>query len=1284
MTTWPAHLRFLLAFALAFFTPFAVATPSFPGDASKWNAVATFESIGVYWRPDSRTSKKASVRFRESGGDWREGHELWLDDRNTSDPSKHEYRGSLVELKPNTAYEIQLKVGDITPTNPWNDSPTLANCDGGASECRIPATASCSLTEEQELENSTHTRCTKTWNENFPIDSSKITEVFNRDTRLLITKEQSGSASGYRLFRPAPGEGKIEMPETVSGSPGDEGNCIQIEPGTRYVIIRGLNLKNCWRNGIFLIRRSGLPDSPTHHIVIEDNEISGWGNRPSPTALPYQDDGIHCQFVQSTPQNLRGHQFIIQRNRIHDPRHRTASWFENSQHAVGPRGMHFERCGGSNFVVRHNELWAGKLDSNNIPIGFEDAIGGNENLGQNGEPGFPGSDSDIYGNYLSDAYDDAIESEGINRNVRIWGNYMDRTYIGIANAATGMGPLYVWRNVTNRLDRRRNPFVQNPDNDDPNRGPFMKGAGNPDFTGGRAYYYHNTILQPPPLDGAQHRLGAGEGLGDSGGGGRLLYNFVSRNNVWHVWRGTGQDQLSGRRSIRTGVAAPLSDEQRRTIIANGDLYNGILVGLPEASETEEGTVPDGSGAPQEPDGIRGVPSYDVFRSGFSDYPDVVPSVTAGQAPVGIGNFRLASGSSGTSGVLAIPNFNDLEGSNPHVGAQRSSETQMKFGRAAATPSTGGPTAVLNTQPSSPGGTAPRQVTFTSASTPGSAPITSQMLNLGDGSAPIAIGSGVTHTYTSVQTYTATLTVSDGTNTDTDAVTFSVSASGCSGSLPTASFTATPSSGVKPLAVSFNASASTAVAPKTIASYAITYADGGSGTGVSQSHTYATAGQHIASLVVTDSAGCQSAPATRTITVTEVPGPVTVSLVQGQNGYAGTTDAQLAHFAPTTNWGEGEDYELIRESDSAVLIRFAIFQSEGGPVPNNATITSATLSLYKFWGAASVVKASRLLRNWNEAQTTWNLAATGTSWAMAGAQGSGTDYLATPDGQASIGDAAGQCATGTPGPPSCWLNLDVTSGVQAFRSGTPNYGWKLAYVSGENENSHKEFHSSESTSTTLRPKLTITYTVPDGTTVTLMQGLAGYAGTTDAQLAHFAPTTNWGEGEDYELIRESDSAVLIRYAVFQSEGGPVPNNATITSATLSLYKFWGAASVVKASRLLRNWNEAQTTWNLAATGTSWAVAGAQGSGTDYLTTPDGQASIGDAAGQCATGTPGPPSCWLNLDVTSGVQAFRSGTPNYGWKLAYVSGENENSHKEFHSSESTSTTLRPKLTLTYTTP
>lgn len=65
-----------------------------------------------------------------------------------------------------------------------------------------------------------------------------------------------------------------------------------------------------------------------------------------------------------------------------------------------------------------------------------DTFGGSSNFSFEGSPN---RDSDIYGNLISHVWDDAIESEGANMNVRIWGNYTDHTFQHIAVACTGSG-----------------------------------------------------------------------------------------------------------------------------------------------------------------------------------------------------------------------------------------------------------------------------------------------------------------------------------------------------------------------------------------------------------------------------------------------------------------------------------------------------------------------------------------------------------------------------------------------------------------------------------------------------------------------------------------------------------------------------------------------------------------------------------------------------------------------------------------------------------------------------
>lgn len=78
--------------------------------------------------------------------------------------------------------------------------------------------------------------------------------------------------------------------------------------------------------------------------------------------------------------------------------------------------------------------------------------------------------------------------------------------------------------------------------------------------------------------------------------------------------------------------------------------------------------------------------------------------------------------------------------------------------------------------------------------------------------------------------------------------------------PVARITATPVTGVAPLAVTFDGSASTDL-EGAIASYSWNFGDGASATGAKTSHSYATPGTYVATLTVRDAAGATSSSST---------------------------------------------------------------------------------------------------------------------------------------------------------------------------------------------------------------------------------------------------------------------------------------------------------------------------------------------------------------------------------------------------------------------------------------
>ncbi len=531
----------------------ATSTPSLPSTGTR--AIATFESIGLYWTPGTNPgSAGCQVQFRKQGDSaWRPGLPMWYDTRNG------ECRGSLVHLAPNTTYEVQMGL----PGQAFSRALTA-----------------------------------KTWNESLPI--AKTVTVPSGSSTLRIT--EGGSAStGYVLYTAAAGGSTIDVANA------QDYNVVISAP---YVILRGFTLKGARINGVHV--------TAGNDVVIENNDISGWGRASGKmSAAGYMigtnmDSGIYAR-CSSTFTMERS---IIQRNKIHHPRYGSMSWSE--AHPSGPNAVFFSECGG-NHVFRYNEIYSSPGHY------FMDAYGGEENFGLKG---MPNADSDLYGNRISHAWDDGIESEGANRNVRIWGNYIDNTGVGIASTATSVGPLYIWRNVWNR-----SRFWELSSYDNDQRGSMFKAGNGGGYGDGRRYVFHNTMLQMPPLAGSTLTQGGSEGL--SGPSSREpMVNTVSRNNILQIHK-------SWWSSFNTQGGA--GDD------LDYDLYNGNVSGITGAQAN----------------GRVGTPIYAPGNGPASD---------------GGGMYQLAPTSPGYDKGVRIPNFNDsFTGAGPDAGAHEAGTPAMKFG-----------------------------------------------------------------------------------------------------------------------------------------------------------------------------------------------------------------------------------------------------------------------------------------------------------------------------------------------------------------------------------------------------------------------------------------------------------------------------------------------------------------------------------------------------------------------------------------------------------------------------
>ena len=443
-----------------------------------------------------------------------------------------------------------------------------------------------------------------TWSNTFP--EGTITNVTNTSDDLVIST--SGTAEAYLVWQGSGGSATIDVND-------GETACITIANGVHHVIIRDLILKDGSNYGIEI-------GTGTTDIIIDNVEITGWGE----VGQDFQG-AIYCYSLINTCVS----RLVVQRSYMHDPRFSSNSW--NTGHPAGPQGIEIHNSAGNN-VYRYNTIIGSSVAAERY---FNDAMGAGSNC-TTGRNGFPAPDSDIYGNYIDNALDDAFELEGDGKNVRAWGNYIDNSFKAFATSCVWTGPMYIWRNIADR-GRKYLPS-EYPDFDDQTGSEFMK-AGNrvtdgPDYSGA-IYMYHNTTLQ---RNVSETNPAGEDGFTTDSGGGDIYY-MTTRNNIATNKDGAGS-------IINPGVVSCLNS-------FDYDIYEG---NLPNQCADPVG----------EANGISGVPTYET---GHGD--------SAGST----GWYWLDAGTSGHDDGVVLPNFNDgYEGSAPDIGAHERGSIQMKFGVAA--------------------------------------------------------------------------------------------------------------------------------------------------------------------------------------------------------------------------------------------------------------------------------------------------------------------------------------------------------------------------------------------------------------------------------------------------------------------------------------------------------------------------------------------------------------------------------------------------------------------------
>lgn len=464
----------------------------------------TFHSAGIVWTPQTTPAPgdRASVCLRrEDEPTCREVdgllHVISAPDLQTNQ-RHHQLSGSLLTLSSNTEYEVTLTFG-----------------------------------------HETHTQTFRTWSNHFPV--ARVVPVPSSNERLIIT--EGGDESGYVLYEGI-GDAIIDVGE-------DEASAVWIE--ANYVIVRGLTVRGGQRAGI-QIGRSGR-DEVFNDIVIEDNDVSGWGRDGGDGYNMNRDPGVGTISTRTTL-----HRVVIQRNKIHSPRHPANAWLQRTSSCTDPTATNCHprgaqaitwqsregREGPSHHVIRYNHITS---ENGNR---FNDAMGGGANFSF---AGWPGPHTDIYGNDISEVWDDAIEAEGHNGNVRIWNNQIGTSYNGIAIATTSVGPIYIFRNIRGEARVSNTSWSGGPLADDASEmyyGRMIKMAPrrvlqnngtytfvreddsawpNAEDAAGPIRIFHNTTYQPTSETVPDYPIGIAHAISAHQS---VIRNVWTRNNIFQI------------------------------------------------------------------------------------------------------------------------------------------------------------------------------------------------------------------------------------------------------------------------------------------------------------------------------------------------------------------------------------------------------------------------------------------------------------------------------------------------------------------------------------------------------------------------------------------------------------------------------------------------------------------------------------------------------------------------------------------------------------------------------
>ena len=392
--------------------------------------------------------------------------------------------------------------------------------------------------------------------------------------------------------------------------------------------------------------------------------------------------------------------------------------------------------------------------------------------------------------------------------------------------------------------------------------------------------------------------------------------------------------------------------------------------------------------------------------------------------------------------------------------------------------------------------------------------------------------------------------------------------------------------------------------------------------------------------------------------------------------AASDDAYIEKDNPTQNFGSDAElqtwFRWFVDEDQRSIIRFDL---DSANIANDAQVVSAVARFYVIQGdPARAVTLHQVTAPWVESTVNWNSIS--------------ADFEFSTTSSIPSSPTAGQ-----------YVEVNITSIVQGWINGSvENHGVMLIPSVLSNQNLTR-ISSKDNGDANTHPELVIK--VSEGTlsnradiisTGTLASGVSKQITRENVVLFQPPTTIDWQPGEELEdtfvwdgahddvnfgvsesMDIKDDRNVLVRFAVES-----LPPGAKVIDAKLSLYAESGNTNtqgIIDVHRITRDWVEGIYDDEEPSPGEGATYETYDG-GNDWVTEGgDYDATVIDRVGLNSQGFG-----WYEWDITTVVQAWLNGEPNYGVLLKESPASTVNVDVSFTTSDSDIEAQRPRLALT----